>query len=594
MKQIRTLKDVLSKFFGLLTKEQKKKSYILFFMMIISAMFETLGVSSVIPFVNALLSPEDLRKNKVMAFFINGFGISSDFGIIIMTAVFIVAVYFAKDAYLSFYAYFKNKYEKTLQEELSVKSFRSYLMRPYSYYLNVNSSEVLRGIESDILNTTDMYGHINLVFSTFFSVLLISIYLLYTDWILAIGIVFVGGICAVGLMFFFKRKLRGVGIQNREAQYQTNKCALQAIEGIKEISVMKRMDVFLDKYEDAYEKRKKTQIKFNFLNALPNRVIEFSCMTGMMMVICLKMSFTSLKGGSNVEFVAGLSAFVLGAFKILPSIGTIISEVNSISYCRPFLNSCYENIKSLEKDQQEAGIQSIDMQEVTKDHFEDSVYIDHISWHYPSSDRLILDGLTLTIKKGDSIGLIGESGAGKTTLSDILLGLYHPQKGTVRVDGTDIFTIPKSWANIIGYVSQTVYLLDDTLRNNVLFGLSKTDDSDERIWEALEQAQLASFVRELPDKLDTMVGERGIKFSGGQRQRVAIARALYTHPEILVLDEATSALDNGTESAVMEAIDNLHGTITLVIIAHRLSTISKCDKVYEIKDGKAVIQNRQE
>lgn len=594
MKQIRTLKDVLSKFFGLLTKEQKKKSYILFFMMIISAMFETLGVSSVIPFVNALLSPEDLRKNKVMAFFINGFGISSDFGIIIMTAVFIVAVYFAKDAYLSFYAYFKNKYEKTLQEELSVKSFRSYLMRPYSYYLNVNSSEVLRGIESDILNTTDMYGHINLVFSTFFSVLLISIYLLYTDWILAIGIVFVGGICAVGLMFFFKRKLRGVGIQNREAQYQTNKCALQAIEGIKEISVMKRMDVFLDKYEDAYEKRKKTQIKFNFLNALPNRVIEFSCMTGMMMVICLKMSITSLNGGSNVEFVAGLSAFVLGAFKILPSIGTIISEVNSISYCRPFLNSCYENIKSLEKDQQEAGIQSIDMMEATKDHFEDSVYIDHISWHYPSSDRLILDGLTLTIKKGDSIGLIGESGAGKTTLSDILLGLYHPQKGTVRVDGTDIFTIPKSWANIIGYVSQTVYLLDDTLRNNVLFGLSKTDDSDERIWEALEQAQLASFVRELPDKLDTMVGERGIKFSGGQRQRVAIARALYTHPEILVLDEATSALDNGTESAVMEAIDNLHGTITLVIIAHRLSTISKCDKVYEIKDGKAVIQNRQE
>lgn len=594
MKQIRTLKDILSRFFGLLTKEQKNKSYILLFMMIISAMFETLGVSSVIPFVNALLSPESLKKNKVMYFFIQYFHITSNIGIIILTAFFIILVYFAKDAYLSFYAYFKNKYEKTLQEELSVKSFRSYLMRPYSYYLNVNSSEVLRGIESDILSTTDLYGHINLAFSTSFSVLLISIYLLYTDWILAIGIVFVGGVCAIGLMRFFKKKMRGVGAQNREAQYETNKYALQAIEGIKEISVMKRMDVFLDKYEDAYERRKKTQIKFNFLNALPNRVIEFSCMSGMMIVICLKMAFMSNNGGDNIAFVAGLSAFVLGAFKILPSIGTIISEVNSISYCRPFLNSCYENIRSLEKDQQEAGIQSIEVKEKTKEHFEKSVYVDHISWHYPSSDRQILDGLTLTIRKGDSIGIIGESGAGKTTLSDILLGLYHPQQGTVLVDGTDIFTIPKSWAGIIGYVSQTVYLLDDTLRNNVLFGLSEADDSDERIWEALEQAQLASFARELPDQLDTMVGERGIKFSGGQRQRVAIARALYTHPEILVLDEATSALDNGTESAVMDAIDNLHRMITLVIIAHRLSTISKCDRVYEIKDGHAILQDKQE
>ena len=590
MKQIRTLKDVLSKFFGLLTKEQRKKSYILFFMMVFSAMFETLGISSVIPFVNALLSPEDLKKNSVISFFIRFLHITDNMGIIILTAFFIVIVYFAKNAYLSFYAYYKNKYEKTLQEELSVKSFRSYLMRPYSYYLNVNSSEVLRGIESDILNTTDLYSHINLTFSTFFSVVLISLYLIYTDWVLATGVIIIGLVCGLGLMCFFKKKMRGIGAQNREAQYETNKYALQAIEGIKEISVMKRMNIFLDKYEDAYERRKKTQIKFNFWNALPNRVIEFSCMTGMMVVICLKMSFTLNNGGNNVAFVAGLSAFVLGAFKILPSIGTIISEINSISYCRPFLNSCYDNIKTLEKDQHEAGIQSLEINEKIKDEFEDSVYIDHIDWHYPFSSKEILNGLSLTIRKGESIGIIGKSGAGKTTLSDIILGLYHPLNGTVLVDGIDIFTIPRSWATLIGYVPQTVYLLDDTLRSNVLFGLERTADSEKRVWDVLEQAQLASFVRELPDQLDTMVGERGIKFSGGQRQRVAIARALYTHPSIMVLDEATSALDNGTEAAVMDAIEHLHGKITLIIIAHRLTTISKCDKVYEIANGKAVLQ----
>ncbi|RHP90058.1 ATP-binding cassette domain-containing protein [Firmicutes bacterium AM59-13] len=196
------------------------------------------------------------------------------------------------------------------------------------------------------------------------------------------------------------------------------------------------------------------------------------------------------------------------------------------------------------------------------------------------------------MKKGESVAFIGESGAGKTTLADIILGLYIPQEGTVTVDGVSIYDIPQDWSRIVGYVPQSVYLLDDTIRNNILFGEKQMDDK--KIWDALKQAQLYDFVKTLPDGLNTIVGERGIKFSGGQRQRIAIARALYYNPDILVLDEATSALDNETEEALMESIEALQGLKTLIIIAHRLSTIRNCDKIYEVKDGKIELRNKEE
>ena len=211
----------------------------------------------------------------------------------------------------------------------------------------------------------------------------------------------------------------------------------------------------------------------------------------------------------------------------------------------------------------------------------------NIFWKYPNSEVLVLNNLNLTICKGDAVGLIGSSGSGKTTLSDMLLGLFRPLSGGIFVDGVNIFTIPKEWAQVVGYVPQSVYLTDDTIRNNIAFGEDEKDIDDERIWKSLEEAQFKEFVQKLPDGLDTLVGERGIRFSGGQKQRIAIARALYYNPSIVVLDEATSALDNETEKAVMESIDALQKQKTLIIVAHRLTTLKNCNKVFEIKDGKA-------
>jgi ABC-type bacteriocin/lantibiotic exporter with double-glycine peptidase domain len=253
---------------------------------------------------------------------------------------------------------------------------------------------------------------------------------------------------------------------------------------------------------------------------------------------------------------------------------------------RPSLEAAYDNL--LEADRYQKEIAELENKDVIKLTFDSEIKVNSISWRYQDNLPLVLENLDLDIKKGESVALIGESGAGKSTLADILLGLLKPEKGTVTVDGTDIYTIQSSWSRMIGYVPQIVFLIDDTIRKNIAFGIPDDEIDDNKVWQAIEQAQLTATVNSMEKGLDSIVGERGIKLSGGQRQRIAIARALYHNPEIIILDEATSALDNETESAVMEAIDALHGKKTLIIIAHRLSTIQNCDKIYEIKDGKAI------
>ena len=315
-------------------------------------------------------------------------------------------------------------------------------------------------------------------------------------------------------------------------------------------------------------------------------------MSGLIGVVVIRL----LMGVDVMNFVPQLGMFAMAAFKILPSVGKVSNRITIIVYHLPMLDNIYKVVvKADEYEKEQAQYQnthktnSDDGQNIN---FCNKVSIQNVAWKYNENKSNILEGLQLDIQKGESIALIGLSGTGKTTLADIILGLLQPQTGCVYMDGKDVYAMPKQWAQIIGYVPQNVFLMDDTVRSNVAFGLKNVDDK--RIWEALEEAQIKEFVEKLPYGLDTIVGERGVKFSGGQRQRIAIARALYNNPQILVLDEATSALDNETENAVMEAVEALQGKMTLIIVAHRLTTIRNCDKIYEIKDGKAVLREKAE
>ncbi len=296
-----------------------------------------------------------------------------------------------------------------------------------------------------------------------------------------------------------------------------------------------------------------------------------------------------------VAYLPQLAALAMAVFRILPSLGRIANNLNLLIFNIPSLNATFTNLKEMEMYEKQKNKndnnRNFDEETIV---FSQNVTINNISWKYEGNRKKTIDCLNMVIEKGASVGIIGSSGAGKSTLIDIILGLLQPQQGNIKVDGIDISDMYKQWSKIIGYVPQTVYLTNDTIRRNVAFGISDEQINDQLIWDALKKAQIDDFVRSLPEKLDTVIGDQGIRISGGQRQRISIARALYYNPEIIVFDEATSALDNETESAVMESIDSLHGVKTLIIVAHRLSTIKNCDKVYEIVDGVAVLHDKKE
>lgn len=588
MKAWETFKDIWGRLYKLLSKKQRVQFVFLFVAMLVGSAFQTLGVSAIVPLINALLSPKDILENRYIGWLLKKMGACDDHHIILYTALMVVFVYIVKDTYLCVYDWYKSHFEKKLQKDLACRAFRGYVFRPYTFYLDINSAEILRGTDDDVNCTIDLYTYINTIFSEFFTSIMIIAFLIYTDWVMALGVLFVTGVCFFGITKLFRKLLRGIGQTERDAQYEKNKWAYQMSNGIKEIDVMNRKDCFIEHYDEAYERKRKAMTRQAFLGGLPNRIIECVLIVSMMLLIC----FRTISGNkSNYEFIASLSAFALAAFKIMPSISAIAQNMNSISVCRPSLNACYDNMMESKKyvEEHDNRKEILAQKELS---FDNRIQVDNVTWHYPKSEKNIIDKLSLTIKKGQSIGIIGASGAGKTTLSDMILGLYKPQEGDITVDGRSIYSNSCGWSKIVGYVPQNVFLLDDTIRENVLFGEKADHSSDERIWKVLEKAQLRSFVEGLPEKLDTRVGERGVKFSGGQRQRIAVARALYENPELLVMDEATSSLDNDTEKAVMDSIDALKGKFTMIIIAHRLTTIKCCDVVYEIKDGKARERDR--
>lgn len=589
-KNIRNLLLIIKKLNYILDRNQKVKGVKVGVIIVLSSMLDLLGVTSILPFVQAVTAPQELMKKEYILFFLNLFGFTTPTQMLVMIGCGIIVVYIIKNIFMIYSYYVTQDYSSSISMQLSIKMLSSYMLRPYTFFLDVNSAQIIRGCTSDVNGIYIIMYQFILLVNECLSAIIIGIYLLYTDVFIAGLVSILMIVVMLGMILLFKPIFKKVGKKYIVVATAKWKAINQNIMGAKEILVNHRQKAFEMEYIKAADEERRINRVKDTLAQSPDRIVEGICVSGIIGIVCIRLL---MQDDNMVAFIPKLAAFAMAAFKIFPSIGKITSRLNTIVYQIPALDSVYNNLKTadeylcrIEKTQQ------IECKENGR-YLKNEIVLSNVLWKYDNQKKFVLRDVNIQIKRGQSVGLIGASGAGKTTVSDIILGLLKPQSGSVTVDGVDIYSIKRQWAEVIGYVPQSVFLLDDTVRNNILFGLPLEDD-DEKIWEALQQAQLKDFILSLPDGLDTVVGERGVKFSGGQRQRIAIARALYNNPEILVLDEATASLDNETESALMESIDELQGKITMIIVAHRLSTISKCDIVYEIKDGVAIKRNKEE
>lgn len=591
MKDVKTLFRMIYQVNYILNSKQKIQFIGLLFLGIGCAFMQTFGVSAILPFIQAIMTPEVIMENKYVQPFLIQFHITDSNTVIFIVAAGIVLIYILKNLYLIIANYIQVKFRCHFYEDISNRLLDSYLKRPYSYFITTTSSEIIQAIQNDSNSVYDIMNTLYQLVAEGCTILLLGLLLIYSDLFMAVGVIVVCVICFIMVTLGFKRKLAEYGIISREAQQEKYKYLYQPIMGNKDIKVMQRSDFFTKYFRIATKKVTKTTIVYSIITSLPEKIIETVCVTGIIGIVCIRLQM----GIDVMTFIPQLSIFAVAAFRILPSISKCAGYLQTLVFYRPSMEAAYEDMSQF--NEYEKGFQEyyaleekrLAQQHVSMDNleFKKEIKIDHIDWQYDNSDEIVLKDLSLTIHKGEAVAFIGPSGAGKTTLADIILGLLQPKQGKVYMDGVDIYAIPKMWSKIIGYVPQSVFLTDDTIRANVTFGLAPELITDEEVWEALEKAQLKDYVEKLPQGLDTLVGERGIRFSGGQKQRIAIARAIYHDPDILVLDEATSALDGETENAVMEAIDHLHGKKTLIIIAHRLSTIKNCDMIYEIRGGQA-------
>ena len=596
MKQnIHAMARMLKQLNYILDSRQKRNSIWVFVCMILTAALELLGVSAIYPFLQMMREPEGTREKWYINWVYCLFPDISDQSALVLLGIMIIVIYLIKNAFMIVGAYVRVSFATKFQRDFSRNMLTAYLQHPYQFFLNTNSSEIIRGIGSDVGGVYQILLNLFMLMTDALTVIALGIFLFMSDAFMTVAAMTLVFVCLVATILGFKNRMKQAGRNARAASALKSKYGYQAASGIKEIMVLDRKHNFIDQYHQAADLEQKAVVTSGVIEACPDRILEGVCIGGIIGIVCIR-----IIGGMELNsFIPVLGTFAMAAFKILPSISKVSTRVNFIVYYQESLRGAYHNLKEAteyELKRQQCALAEVKESEENIENlrFMHEVKVDRVTWKYMNAKENVLEGTELTIKKGQSVALIGSSGAGKTTLADIIMGLLKPQSGTIYMDDTDVFTIPHQWARIIGYVPQAVFLIDDTVRSNVAFGLKKNEIDDEKVWEALRQAQLKEFVEELPYGLDTIVGERGVKFSGGQRQRIAIARALYENPDILVLDEATSALDSETETAVMESIDALQGSKTLIIVAHRLTTIRNCDVIYEIKDGVAVRREKEE
>ena len=576
--------QILKKLNVLLDKKQKRTMVGLIFLMVIGAALQTAGGGIIVPVMSTILDADAIESNELLHFFYEllGGGSKQRFMIIIMAVM--ILIFVVKNLFLYFQQKLTLAFVYTNQFRTSERMMRNYLRRGYEFYLNADTAVVQRSITSDVNN---MYALI-LALLQLMSDCVVSVFIVTFCFVQNGTMTILIAVVLILLLVMVKKVLKPImhkaGEDNQNYYSGLFKWISQTVQGIKEVKITCKEQYFVSEYIKCGKGYVDAVQKYSLYNNIPRLLIETVCV----IVMVGYMMYMVLSGMPTDEMLNSITTFAAAALVLLPSVNRINNQLNSMAYFEPFFMGVSDNL------QDEINGTNVDMSFATDEDkklpVNDKIEMRDISYAYPNTTKLIFDHADMVIPVGKSVGIVGTSGAGKSTVVDILLGLLEAQNGQLLADGKDIKDNYRSWLKNVGYIPQMIFMLDDTIRKNVAFGVPEDKIDEKRLWEVLKEAQLDTFIRSLPEGLDTGIGERGIRLSGGQRQRIGIARALYYDPEVLILDEATSALDNDTEAAIMESINRLHGRKTLIIIAHRLQTIEKCDLVYRVENGKVTIE----
>jgi ABC-type multidrug transport system fused ATPase/permease subunit len=562
----------------LLTPTERKAALSMLFLMLIGMVFEMLGIGLVIPAVSLMVQPEAWGKYPLLGSLIGEQAPFSHAGLVALTMAGLVIVYLAKNLYSGFLIWKQASFTLNVQASLCTRLFALYLRQPYTFHLQRNSAQLVRNVTSEVANFSSVISSLLLLLTELCVLAGLAGLLLWIEPWGAISIAAVLGSAAWGFHMVTRNRISRWGGQRQYHDGFKIQHLQQGLGGAKDVKLLGRERDFLDRFEFHNTKSARIWKLQTTLQALPRLMFEMLGVLGLAILVITMLR----QGRDSTSLLPVLGLFAASAFRFMPSINRILGAIQNIQYNLSAVDLLYE-----ESQLQQPASQSC-TRGLQKTELCDELKIIGLGYAYPATTKMILQDISLTIKRGALVGIIGPSGSGKSTLIDLVLGLLTPLEGTITADGIDIHGHLRDWQNQIGYVPQSIYLTDDTLRRNVAFGLADEEINEAAVRRAIVAAQLTEFVDEVADGLDAFVGERGVKLSGGQRQRIGIARALYHNPSVLVFDEATSALDIATEDSVMSVIMSLKGSKTMILVAHRLATVQRCDAIFRLEKGRVV------
>ncbi len=578
------LLNATKKIWYLLTAKERVQAIFLTIFMCIGAALELVGIGVIPVFMSFIAQPQSPAQNPVVKYLYQTFNLHSHQELITVVGIALIVVFILKSIFLIFLLYIQYEFAFNKMRSFGTNLYKTYLCSPYTFHLTRNSSELINYVNNE---TYHLFMNVMLPFmqllTEFILITLLVICLITVEPFGTLGAVLLISVFSVTYYQLIKKKVGEVG---EIRQFHVTKMVQwidQGLSGIKEIKVRGKEKFFIQNFNyhiTGYTQGNKMALT---LGSVPRLSLETVAVIAIVGLVIAGLS----QGRSPGSLLSGITLFAVAAFRLLPAVNRMITALTEIRYNISSLDTIYHDIRNLHEQAQlndgDRSSQNLDSDKIS---MRLSLKFRNVSFNYSQSEKSAISDLSLTIPKGQLVGIVGHSGAGKTTFIDLLLGLLSPTEGQILADGVDISTNLKSWRRNIGYIPQNIYLFDDTVRANIAFGYFPEQVDDRRVWKVLEAVQLKDFIAELPQQLDTSIGEAGVRLSGGQRQRIGIARALYHNPKLLIMDEATSALDNQTERAVTQAIERLSKDRTVIIVAHRLSTIQNCDAIYMMGQGR--------